>query len=189
MLSTAVRANGNWNKKTYWLGTGWRARNILQRSDIGGKTGTTNDSRDTWFTGYAPGLVATSWVGFDDSQRQLGSTTRNQNLVNLNPEKLNWIGNGLVGSEDGAKAAQPAWIRFMEVALADTPETPLNIPPAVTQVRIDRSTGKLTKRTDHTAMFEFFAAGTEPTLMVRDDQVIDPLDDAQTQVEDEDDIF
>lgn len=189
MLSTAVRANGNWNKKTYWLGTGWRARNILQRSDIGGKTGTTNDSRDTWFTGYAPGLVATSWVGFDDSQRQLGSTTRNQNLVNLNPEKFNWIGNGLIGSEDGAKAAQPAWIRFMEVALADTPETPLNIPPAVTQVRIDRNTGKLTKRTDHTAMFEFFAAGTEPTLMVRDDQVVDPLDDAQTQVEDEDDIF
>jgi len=189
MLSTAVRANGNWNKKTYWLGTGWRARNILQRTDIGGKTGTTNDSRDTWFTGYAPGLVATSWVGFDDSQRQLGRTTRNQNLVNLNPEKFNWIGNGLIGSEDGAKAAQPAWIRFMQVALAGMPETPLTIPPAVTQVRIDRNTGKLTKRTDHTAMFEFFAAGTEPVLMVRDDQVIDPLDDTQTQVEDEEDIF
>ncbi len=114
MMRTAVRANGNWNKKTYWLGTGWRARNILQRTDIAGKTGTTNDSRDTWFSGFHKDLVATAWVGFDNMGRQLGRATRNQNLINKNPEKFNWIGNALIGIEDGAKAAEPAWIRFMQ---------------------------------------------------------------------------
>ena len=84
MMRTAVRANGNWSKKTYWLGTGWRARNILQRTDIAGKTGTTNDSRDTWFSGFHKDLVATTWVGFDNMGRQLGRATRNQNLINKN---------------------------------------------------------------------------------------------------------
>ena len=190
MLRTAVRANGSWNKKTYWLGTGWRARNILQRTDIGGKTGTTNDSRDTWFSGFAPGLVATSWMGFDDNARQLGRTTRNQHLVNMNPEKFNWIGNGLIGSEDGAKAAQPAWIRFMQIALADVPQSSEAIPEGITQVRIDRTTGKLTDRTDHTSMFEYFAIGTQPTAKISDSQVIDPLEEEQEAVTKEgDDIF
>ena len=190
MMRSAVRANGSWNKKTYWLGTGWRARNILQRTDIGGKTGTTNDSRDTWFSGFAPGLVATSWVGFDDNARQLGRTTRNQHLVNMNPDKFNWIGNGLIGSEDGAKAAQPAWIRFMQVALADVPQGIDNIPEGITQVRIDRTTGKLTDRTDHTSMFEYFAIGTQPTAKVSASQVVDPLEQEQEAVTEEgDDIF
>jgi penicillin-binding protein 1A len=190
MLRTAVRANGSWNKKTYWLGTGWRARNILQRTDIGGKTGTTNDSRDTWFSGFAPGLVATSWMGFDDNARQLGRTTRNQHLVNMNPEKFNWIGNGLIGSEDGAKAAQPAWIRFMQIALANVPQSSEAIPEGITQVRIDRTTGKLTDRTDHTSMFEYFAIGTQPTAKISDSQVIDPLEEEQEAVTKEgDDIF
>ena len=190
MMRTAVRANGSWNNKTYWLGTGWRARNILQRTDIGGKTGTTNDSRDTWFSGFAPGLVATSWMGFDDNNRQLGRTTRNQNLVNLNPDKFNWIGNALVGSEDGAKAAQPAWIYFMQEALKDVPHSPVTIPAGITQVRIDRATGKLTNRSDHTALFEYFAVGTEPTIEIRDDQIIDPLEQQQKNKKNEgDDIF
>ena len=190
MMRTAVRANGNWNKKTYWLGTGWRARNILQRTDIGGKTVTTNDSRDTWFSGFAPGLVATSWVGFDDNARQLGRTTRNQHLINMNPDKFNWIGNALIGGEDGAKTAQPAWIRFMQVALADVPEQSLVIPEGITQVRIDRASGKLTDRTDHTSLFEYFSVGTEPTSKVRQNQVIDPLQKQQSQVSEEgDDIF
>lgn len=190
MMRSAVRANGSWNKNTYWLGTGWRARNILQRTDIGGKTGTTNDSRDTWFSGFAPGLVATSWVGFDDNARQLGRTTRNQHLVNMNPEKFNWIGNALIGSEDGAKAAQPAWIRFMQVALAGVPQGVENIPDGITQVRIDRTTGKLTDRTDHTSMFEYFAIGTQPTIKVSENEVVDPLEEEQEPVtEDGDDIF
>ncbi|MEM0910095.1 MAG: PBP1A family penicillin-binding protein, partial [Pseudomonadota bacterium] len=121
MLRTAARTNGRWNTDTYWQGTGWRARHLLQRTDIGGKTGTTNDSRDTWFTGFAPGLVATSWVGFDDNNQKLGRATRNQNIINRNPEKFNWIGNGLIGAEDGAKAAQPAWIYFMQNVLDGVP--------------------------------------------------------------------
>ncbi len=190
MMRTAVRANGSWNNKTYWLGTGWRARNILQRTDIGGKTGTTNDARDTWFSGFAPGLVATSWLGFDDSSRQLGRTTRNQHLVNMNPDRFNWIGNGMFGAEDGAKGAQPAWIYFMQSALEDVAFQPVTIPAGITQVRVDRATGKLTSRNDHTALFEYFALGTEPTLSVRSDQVIDPLkQEKSTESAEGDDIF
>ena len=190
MMRTAVRANGSWNNKTYWLGTGWRARNLLQRTDIGGKTGTTNDSRDTWFSGFAPGLVATSWVGFDDNARQLGRTSRNQNLINLNPRQFNWMGNGMFGGEDGAKAAQPSWIRFMQVALADVPEGSTQVPDGITQVRIDRTTGKLTDRTDHTSMFEYFQLGSQPTAKVSQDQIVDPLQEQQTTVKEEaDDIF
>ncbi|WP_100658029.1 penicillin-binding protein 1A [Alteromonas flava] len=188
MMRTAVRANGSWSHNTYWLGTGWRARNILQRTDIGGKTGTTNDSRDTWFSGFAPGLVATSWVGFDDMSRQLGRVTRNQNLVNMNPEKYNWIGNGLVGVEDGAKAAQPAWIRFMQQVLADLEEQPTAIPDGILRVRVDRSTGLLTSRTDHTTLFEYFIPGTEPTQYVLDEDIVDPATE-QTTAPENDEIF
>ncbi len=182
MMRTAVRANGSWNNKTYWLGTGWRARNLLERTDIHGKTGTTNDSRDTWFSGFHRDLVATAWVGFDDMGRQLGRSTRNQNLINRNPEKFNWIGNAMIGGEDGAKAAGPAWIRFMQVALNDKPHSPIAVPDNIVRVRIDRTSGKLTRRTDHTTLFEYFLQGTEPTVYVRDDEVVDPAaqDDATT---------
>lgn len=189
MMRTGVRANGNWNKKTYWLGTGWRARNILQRTDIAGKTGTTNDSRDTWFSGFQRDLVATAWVGFDDMNRQLGRATRNQNLINRNPEKFNWIGNALIGTEDGAKAAGPAWIRFMEVALAEKPHSPMPIPEDIVRVRIDRTSGKLTRRTDHTTLFEYFIQGTEPNVYVRDDEVVDPAVEEETETPEPEEIF
>ncbi len=183
MLRTAVRANGNWNSGTYWLGTGWRARNLLQRSDIGGKTGTTNDSRDTWFTGFAPNIVATSWVGFDDNVRQLGRMTRNQNLVNKDPEKFNWIGNALIGAEDGAKAAQPAWIRFMQIVLKDVEESNKSIPEGIVRVRIDRETGLLTKRTDSSSMFEYFVKGTEPKTFVTEENFELPVEGEKKEPE------
>lgn len=189
MMRTAVRANGNWNKKTYWLGTGWRARNILQRTDIAGKTGTTNDSRDTWFSGFHKNIVATTWVGFDNMGRQLGRATRNQNLINKNPEKFNWIGNALIGTEDGAKAAGPAWIRFMQSALKDEPHTPMPVPEDIVRIRIDRTSGKLTRRTDHTTLFEYFLQGTEPTTYVRDDEVVDPATQDTTTVPEPEEIF
>ena len=189
MMRTAVRANGNWSKKTYWLGTGWRARNILQRTDIAGKTGTTNDSRDTWFSGFHKDLVATTWVGFDNMGRQLGRATRNQNLINKNPEKFNWIGNALIGIEDGAKAAQPAWIRFMQHALESKPHTPMPVPENIVRVRIDRTSGKLTRRTDHTTLFEYFLQGTEPTTYVRDDEVLDPATQDKTTAPEPEEIF
>ena len=189
MMRTAVRANGNWNKKTYWLGTGWRARNILQRTDIAGKTGTTNDSRDTWFSGFHKDIVATAWVGFDNMGRQLGRATRNQNLVNRNPEKFNWIGNALIGTEDGAKAAGPAWIRFMQYALADKPHSPMPVPEKIVRIRIDRTSGKLTRRTDHTTLFEYFLQGTEQTTYVRDDEVLDPATQDKATAPEPEEIF
>ena len=189
MMRTAVRANGNWNNKTYWLGTGWRARNILQRTDIAGKTGTTNDSRDTWFSGFHKDIVTTAWVGFDNMSRQLGRATRNQNLINKDPEKFNWIGNALIGTEDGAKAAGPAWIRFMQFALKDKPHSPMPVPENIVRVRIDRTSGKLTRRTDHTTLFEYFLQGTEPTTYVRDDGIVDPAVQETTTAPEPEEIF
>ncbi len=177
MLRTAVRGNGRSSNNTYWVGTGWRARNLLQRDDIGGKTGTTNDSRDTWFTGYAANLVASAWVGFDDNNRKLGRVSRNQNLVNKNPTRFNWIGNAMIGAEDGAKAAQPAWIRFMKEVLEGVPEVSKSIPDGIVRVRIDRETGLLTRRTDGSSMFEYFKKGTEPTAYVADDSLTLPIEE------------
>ncbi len=188
MMRTAVRGNGR--NENYWIGTGWRARNILGRTDLAGKTGTTNDARDAWFTGFSPYLVATSWVGFDDMGRKLGRTSRNQNLINLNPEKFNWIGNAMIAGEDGAKAAQPAWIRFMQDVLKDTPEVSKPVPDGIVTVRIDRATGKLTKRTDASSVFEYFEEGTEPKLQAGNDVFVDPFEpESEDQEKEEEEIF
>lgn len=186
MMRTAVRANGSWNKKTYWQGTGWRARNILQRTDLAGKTGTTNDSRDAWFSGFSRHLVATAWVGFDDMSRQLGRAAYNEPLAKRDPDRFGWIGNAMVGTESGAMAAQPAWIRFMQVALDGEPEEVMSVPDDIVRVRIDRTSGKLTRRTDHTTLFEYFLRGTEPTQYVLEEEILDPAEqeDSTPDVED-----
>tara|TARA_R100000687_G_scaffold51608_1_gene41102 strand:+ start:74166 stop:76844 length:2679 start_codon:yes stop_codon:yes gene_type:complete len=189
MMRTAVKTNGNWNKKTYWQGTGWRASNLLQRADIAGKTGTTNDSKDTWFSGFTNDLVATVWVGFDDMSRSLGRASRNQNLVNKNPQKFNFIGNAMIGGEDGAKAAEPAWIRFMQRALDGVPEKKRPMPTDLVTTRIDRASGKLTQHTDHTSMFEYFMPGTAPTSYVSDSEFVDPADENDEQSKPLEDIF
>jgi penicillin-binding protein 1A len=186
MMRSAVQINGSWDNR----GTGWRAALLMnRRSDIAGKTGTTNDVRDTWFSGFTPDLVATVWVGFDDNNRRLGRTTRNQNLVNKNPKKYNYIGNALVGSESGAHAAQPAWIRFMQYALAGQPEHLLPMPTDLLTVRIDKGTGKLTNRTDNTSMFEYFTQGTEPHVFVADAQIIEAADQGEQSKKQIEDIF
>jgi penicillin-binding protein 1A len=186
MMRSAVQINGSWDNR----GTGWRAALLMnRRSDIAGKTGTTNDVRDTWFSGFTPDLVATVWVGFDDNNRRLGRTTRNQNLVNKNPKKYNYIGNALVGSESGAHAAQPAWIRFMQYALAGQPEHLLPMPTDLLTVRIDKGTGKLTNRTDNTSMFEYFTQGTEPHVFVADAQIIEASDQGEQSKKQIEDIF
>jgi len=189
MLRTAIRGGGNWSKKTYWQGTGWRARNILRRDDLAGKTGTTNDAKDTWFSGFAPNLVATAWVGFDDMNRELGRTSRNQYLINKNPQKYNWLGNAMVGGEDGARAAQPAWIRYMNEVLQGVPQQDIRIPEDIVTVRIDRHSGKLTTRTDHTSKFEYFIKGTEPDSYVLENELVDPYEQQQAIPQPEDDIF
>ena len=155
MLRSAIWGGGNWSRKTGWNGTGFRAR-VLKRHDIGGKTGTTNDSKDAWFSGIHPELVATSWIGFDSPSRVLGRTRKNKNVKTKQ----------IFGSEFGAKSAQPAWISFMKVALKETPEKGMILPDGIKTVRIDRETGLLSTKTDYTSRFEYFIAGTEPTEYV-----------------------
>lgn len=101
-------------------GTAVRARR-LGRSDLAGKTGTTNDQRDAWFNGYAPPLVAIAWVGFDDGAP---------------------LGRG----ETGAHAALPIWIDYMKVALDGQPEYTFPQPEGIVTARIAPQTGLRTHR-------------------------------------------
>ncbi|MFY9994848.1 MAG: peptidoglycan glycosyltransferase/peptidoglycan DD-transpeptidase MrcA [Leclercia sp.] len=133
-----------------WQGTGWRAGRDLQRQDIGGKTGTTNSSKDAWFSGYGPGAVTSVWIGFDDHRRDLGRTSASGAIKDQ-----------ISGYEGGAKSAQPAWDAFMKVILDGVPEQPLTPPPGVVTINIDRSTGQLASGGNSRA--EFFIEGTQPT--------------------------
>lgn len=81
----------------------------LGRNDIGGKTGTTNDSVDAWFAGYTPKLVAVAWIGYD-TPRSLGER------------------------ETGGGAAIPIWISYMKTALQGVPEVAREAPPDVAQI-------------------------------------------------------
>lgn len=78
-------------------GTGRRAGNTLKRNDIGAKTGTTNDSVDAWFAGYAGNIVAVGWVGYD-KPKPLGAT------------------------ETGGGLVLPIWVEYMQSALKGVPE-------------------------------------------------------------------
>ncbi|MDE1330628.1 penicillin-binding protein 1A [Vibrio aestuarianus] len=151
MMYSNIWGGGNWREGTGWNGTGWRAQQ-LKRRDIGGKTGTTNDSKDAWYNGYAPGVVAIAWVGFDDHNRNLGRTTENSNVDD----------DGVSGAEAGATTAQPAWIEFMRQSLVDVPAQNKLVPANIVRVRIDRETGLLTNKFDSSSMFEYFVQGTEP---------------------------
>ncbi|MBE8167406.1 MAG: PBP1A family penicillin-binding protein [Shewanella sp.] len=156
-LKSTVWGGGSWSKGTAWNGTAWRAQS-LKRHDIAGKTGTTNESRDTWFSGFNPDYVSTVWVGFDDHSRELGRTAWNNNLDK----------NQIYGAESGAKTAGPAWNEYMSNVLKGLPEKP-DIPPEnIISVRIDLETGKLTQKTDYTTRFEYFIEGTEPTEYATD---------------------
>jgi penicillin-binding protein 1A len=153
LLHSAVFGGGSWQHNTGWNGTGWRAMRALKRQDMGGKTGTTNDSKDTWFSGYVGNTVATSWVGFDDFDRDLGKTSFNKNL-----EKEQ-----IYGGEFGAKTAQPAWIEFMQQIASSQPVVTTERPMNISTARIDLATGLLTNKTDHTTRFEYFKNGSVPT--------------------------
>lgn len=134
-----------------WMGTGWRAGRDLKRQDIGGKTGTTNSSKDAWFSGYGPDTVTSVWIGFDDHRRDLGRATTS-----------GVIQDQISGGEGGAKSAQPAWNEFMKVALEGIPERKATPPPGVVSVTIDRSTGKLSNGGGGSRS-EYFLEGTQPT--------------------------
>ena len=117
-------------------GTGAKAGE-LGRNDLAGKTGTTNDEADAWFNGFNSGLVAISWVGFDQPQP---------------------LGRG----EVGGRAALPMWMDFMSAALKGVQEDVLERPPGLVSIRINPETGKLAAAGAPDAIFEIVQAEHAP---------------------------
>ncbi len=115
-------------------GTAARAKALGR--PVAGKTGTTNDAKDTWFAGFSTEIVTVVWVGYDDGKP--------------------------LGSETGGSAALPAWIDFMRGAHAGRPATDFPRPDGIVDARIDKATGLLAPETANEALLEVFAQGTEP---------------------------
>jgi penicillin-binding protein 1A len=112
-------------------GTGARAGLALHRSDLSGKTGTTNLAIDTWFNGFNRNIVATVWVGFDQ-ERPLGE------------------------GEEGSRTAVPIWISFMREALRAQPDRARSMPPGLVTARISPKTGALVSTNEGDAIYETF---------------------------------
>ena len=123
-------------------GTGRRAL-TLERDDLAGKTGTTDDAADTWFNGYNPEVVTTVWVGFPDHS-PLGRR------------------------EYGSNTPLPIWIDYMDVALGERDESHPPQPPGVMTVKIDPETGELAANDQDEAIFEYFLAEYAPRTGSRD---------------------
>jgi penicillin-binding protein 1A len=117
-------------------GTGVRARS-LNREDIAGKTGTTNDAHDTWFNGFNGDLMTTVWVGFDQD-RSLGE------------------------GEQGGRTAIPAWTYFMHEALAGAPRHGVPVPDGIVAARISPETGLLASSDNPNGIMEKFMEGNLP---------------------------
>ena len=116
-------------------GTGRRVRAVGK--PLGGKTGTTNDSMDTWFIGFSPDLAVGVFVGFD-SPKTLGLR------------------------ETGSSVAAPIFRDFMKAALENEPATPFRIPPGIRLVRVDAATGLVARGSGKGVILEAFKPGTEP---------------------------
>jgi penicillin-binding protein 1A len=112
-------------------GSGNMARRELARNDLAGKTGTTNDGRDTWFVGFNADVVAAAWVGFDEP-RPLG------------------------GNEQGGVTAIPMWIHYMREALDGMPEHLPKRPPGIVEYRINSETGHIACDGAPNTIFEKF---------------------------------
>jgi penicillin-binding protein 1A len=128
-------------------GTGTRAREL--RRPVAGKTGTTNQAKDTWFVGYTTDVVCAVWTGYDDPRP----------LEN--------------GAAAGATAALPAWLAFMKDAHEKKPPIDWARPPGVTVVKIDPATGLRAFEGQTNAMDEVFLAGTEPSEIAVPDAGVD----------------
>ncbi|SFM61374.1 penicillin-binding protein 1A [Marinobacter zhejiangensis] len=117
-------------------GTGRRAL-ALGRNDIGGKTGTTNEQRDTWFSGFNHDMATTAWIGFDQP-------------------------NPLGRSEYGATTALPVWLEYMTIALEGKPAAFMPQPNGLVSVRIDPTTGQRARPGQEGAIFEMFKEENAP---------------------------
>lgn len=126
-------------------GTGHKAQ-VLGRSDIAGKTGTTNGPMDAWFSGYNPDIVVTTWVGFD----------------NYTP---------LGRREFGGTAALPIWINYMRIALDNKPVVQRPLPDGIVNVKIDPKTGLLAYAGQPDAIFEFFREEYVPQKRVQPGEI------------------
>ncbi|KYK89071.1 penicillin-binding protein 1a [Aggregatibacter actinomycetemcomitans serotype d str. SA508] len=118
-----------------WKGTSWRMANDIKRKDIGGKTGTTNNSKVAWYAGFGANLTTAVYIGFDDNRFNLGR------------------------GEAGAKSAMPAWIAYMKPILQDIPERALPMPANIVEKHIALRPGLLA----NDGRVEYFIKGTEPT--------------------------
>lgn len=110
---------------------------VLGRGDIAGKTGTTNEQRDAWFNGYAPSLVASTWLGFD-SFRPLGD------------------------GETGGHSSLPMWIHFMKEALENQPETAFSLPEGLVASKISPHNGLLAPKGSANGITEYFPPDRVP---------------------------
>jgi penicillin-binding protein 1A len=107
------------------------AAKTLERADVGGKTGSTNDYRDAWFAGFGGDLVTAVWVGKDD---------------------FNSLGRG----EYGGRAALPIWINYMGVALKDVPVVEPVVPPGIVVASVNSATGQLVVEGSPGSIPEYF---------------------------------
>ncbi|QBM18103.1 penicillin-binding protein 1A [Marinobacter sp. JH2] len=123
-------------------GTGRRAK-ALGRNDLAGKTGTTNEQKDTWFAGYNHSVATTVYVGFDQ------------------PAPL---GRG----EYGASTALPIWVDYMKIALADTPSSLMPRPNGLANIRINPETGRRA-HPDEEGVFELFKEENAPAPLTADE--------------------
>ena len=112
-------------------GVAGRKSAYLNRDDIGGKTGTTNDSVSTWFSGFHEDLVTTVWVGTDDF------TSLGEN-------------------EYGSTIALPIWLNYMQFKLDDLDISKDPIPENISFIRVDRSTGEIDLESNDNFYFELF---------------------------------
>jgi penicillin-binding protein 1A len=124
----------------------------LGRTDLAGKTGTTNDHRDTWFAGFQATRIAVAWMGYDQP-RPLG------------------------GSETGGVTALPMWVHYMGEVLKRTPQMPFSVPSGLVALQVDPATGQTLS--DGQGMTEYvyheFAPGAPPPP-----EVPEPSQDGQT---------
>lgn len=118
-------------------GTARKAKDQLGRNDLAGKTGTTNDFRDAWFSGFNSNVTTTVWFGYDQPQS---------------------LGRG----ESGARAALPIWIDYMRTALDGVDEKTPTVPPGIVQRHVDSETGQPVIDGAAGSLVEYFKASNAP---------------------------
>jgi len=116
-------------------GTGKRVQAVGK--PLAGKTGTTNDEKDTWFIGFTPDLAVGVFIGFDEPK-------------------------ALGRQETGSSVSAPVFRDFMAAALKDKPAIPFRIPPSIRLVRVNATTGELARPGDSDVILEAFKPGTVP---------------------------